>query len=160
MRTGDLGELDDDGYLILTGRKKDLLVTAGGKNVSPGPLEDRLRSNALISQAVVVGDGRPFIGALLTLDPEPFENWKASNGKPASASVADLADDPDLRGALQAVVDDANASVSHAEAIKRFAVLPHDLTEESGELTATLKIKRNVVSERFADQIASIYRSR
>ncbi|ORM01357.1 AMP-dependent synthetase/ligase [Prescottella equi] len=160
MRTGDLGELDDDGYLILTGRKKDLLVTAGGKNVSPGPLEDRLRSNALISQAVVVGDGRPFIGALLTLDPEPFENWKASNGKPVSASVADLADDPDLRGALQAVVDDANASVSHAEAIKRFAVLPHDLTEESGELTATLKIKRNVVSERFADQIASIYRSR
>lgn len=160
MRTGDLGELDDDGYLILTGRKKDLLVTAGGKNVSPGPLEDRLRSNALISQAVVVGDGRPFIGALLTLDPEPFENWKASNGKPASATVADLADDPDLRGALQAVVDDANASVSHAEAIKRFAVLPHDLTEESGELTATLKIKRNVVSERFADQIASIYRSR
>ncbi|NKS63371.1 AMP-binding protein [Rhodococcus hoagii] len=157
MRTGDLGELDDDGYLILTGRKKDLLVTAGGKNVSPGPLEDRLRSNALISQAVVVGDGRPFIGALLTLDPEPFENWKASNGKPASATVADLADDSDLRGALQAVVDDANATVSHAEAIKRFAVLPHDLTEESGELTATLKIKRNVVSERFAAQIASIY---
>lgn len=157
MRTGDLGELDDDGYLILTGRKKDLLVTAGGKNVSPGPLEDRLRSNVLISQAVVVGDGRPFIGALLTLDPEPFENWKSANGKPASATVADLADDPDLRSALQAVVDDANATVSHAEAIKRFVILPRDLTEEAGELTATLKIKRAVVSERFVDRIDAIY---
>lgn len=160
LRTGDLGELDDDGYLTLTGRKKDLIVTAGGKNVSPGPLEDRLRSDVLISQAVVVGDGRPFIGALLTLDPEPFENWKAAHGKPASATVADLADDADLRAAVQAVVDDANSTVSHAEAIKRFAILPRDLTEEAGELTATLKIKRNVVSERFAEQIASIYRAR
>lgn len=157
MRTGDLGELDDDGYLTLTGRKKDLLVTAGGKNVSPGPLEDRLRSNVLISQAVVVGDGRPFIGALLTLDPEPFENWKSANGKSASATVADLADDADLRTALQAVVDDANSIVSHAEAIKRFVILPRDLTEEAGELTATLKIKRAVVSERFADRIDAIY---
>ncbi|QCQ93770.1 AMP-dependent synthetase/ligase [Rhodococcus sp. SGAir0479] len=160
LRTGDLGELDDDGYLTLTGRKKDLLVTAGGKNVSPGPLEDRLRSNVLISQAVVVGDGRPFIGALLTLDPEPFENWKAANGKPASATVSDLADDPDLRKAVQAVVDDANTTVSHTEAIKKFEILPRDLTEEAGELTATLKIKRNVVSERYAEQIASIYRRR
>ncbi|WP_430335556.1 AMP-dependent synthetase/ligase [Rhodococcus sp. ACT016] len=160
LRTGDLGELDDDGYLTLTGRKKDLLVTAGGKNVSPGPLEDRLRSHVLISQAVVVGDGRPFIGALLTLDPEPFENWKAANGKPASATVADLATDPDLRAALQSVIDDANSTVSHAEAIKRFEILPTDLTEEAGELTATLKIKRNVVAERYAAQIESIYRGR
>ncbi|MGF7122660.1 AMP-dependent synthetase/ligase [Rhodococcus sp. BE178] len=158
LRTGDLGELDDDGYLTLTGRKKDLLVTAGGKNVSPGPLEDRLRSNVLVSQAVVVGDGRPFIGVLLTLDPEPFGNWKSANGKPASATVADLATDTDLRAALQAVIDDANSTVSHAEAIKRFEILPHDLSEESGELTATLKIKRQVVSERFAEQIESIYR--
>ncbi|CAM2809649.1 long-chain fatty acid--CoA ligase [Prescottella defluvii] len=158
LRTGDLGELDDDGYLTLTGRKKDLLVTAGGKNVSPGPLEDRLRSNVLVSQAVVVGDGRPFIGVLLTLDPEPFGNWKSANGKPASATVADLAADTDLRAALQDVIDDANSTVSHAEAIKRFEILPHDLTEESGELTATLKIKRQVVSERFAEQIEAIYR--
>lgn len=157
LRTGDLGELDDDGYLTLTGRKKDLLVTAGGKNVSPGPLEDRLRSHALISQAVVVGDGRPFIGALLTLDAEAFENWKTANGTPGSATVSDLAADPDLRAALQAVVDDANTTVSHAEAIKRFEILPRDLTEEAGELTATLKIKRNVVSESFADRIESIY---
>lgn len=160
LRTGDLGQLDDDGYLTITGRKKDLLVTAGGKNVSPGPLEDRLRSNVLISQAVVVGDGRPFIGALLTLDAEAFEDWKAANGKPASASVSDLAADSDLRDAVQAVIDDANSTVSHAEAIKRFAILPRDLTEEAGELTATLKIKRNVVTERFAEQIASIYQGR
>ncbi|WP_137725672.1 AMP-dependent synthetase/ligase [Prescottella subtropica] len=157
LRTGDLGELDADGYLVLTGRKKDLLVTAGGKNVSPGPLEDRLRSHVLISQAVVVGDGRPFVGALLTVDAEPFEHWKTSNAKPATATVADLIDDADLRAALQAVIDDANTTVSHAEAIKRFEILPRDLTEEAGELTATLKIKRNVVSDRFAGHIEAIY---
>ncbi|WP_305094476.1 long-chain fatty acid--CoA ligase [Prescottella sp. R16] len=158
LRTGDLGELDADGYLVLTGRKKDLLVTAGGKNVSPGPLEDRLRSHVLISQAVVVGDGRPFVGALLTVDAEPFEDWKAANGKPVAATIADLVDDADLRAALQSVIDDVNTTVSHAESIKRFAILPRDLTEEAGELTATLKIKRNVVADRFAEHIESVYR--
>ncbi|QBJ97850.1 long-chain fatty acid--CoA ligase [Rhodococcus sp. ABRD24] len=158
LRTGDLGELDGEGFLTLTGRKKDLLVTAGGKNVSPGPLEDRLRSNVLISQAVVVGDGRPYIAALLTLDAEPFAHWKSVHGKPVSATVEDLADDLDLRAALQAVVDDANSTVSHAEAIKKFVLLPRDLSEANGELTATLKIKRNVVAERFADQIEALYR--
>ncbi|MFE3291819.1 AMP-dependent synthetase/ligase [Rhodococcus sp. NPDC059234] len=156
FRTGDLGALDEDGYLTITGRKKDLLITAGGKNVSPGPLEDRMRSHPLVSQAVVVGDGRPFIGALLTVDPEVLAHWSSQHGKDGS-SIADLRDDPDLRAALQEVVDDANTTVSHAEAVKRFAILGRDLTEEGGELTATLKIKRNVVAERFADEIDALY---
>ncbi|MFC9554704.1 AMP-dependent synthetase/ligase [Rhodococcus sp. NPDC056960] len=158
FRTGDLGELDDDGYLTITGRKKDLLVTAGGKNVSPGPLEDRLRSHPLVSQAVVVGDGRPFVGALLTVDPPEFEKWKSAHGKPSDASVADLRDDEELRGDLQDAVDDANTTVSHTESIKRFVILGRDLTEADGELTATLKIKRPVVTERFAADIANLYR--
>ena len=158
FRTGDLGDLDESGYLTITGRKKDLLITAGGKNVSPGPLEDRLRSHPLVSQAVVVGDGRPFIGALLTVDPQEFRKWKSAHGKSSDATVADLRDDEELRGDLQDAVDDANTTVSHAESIKRFVVLDRDLTEAGGELTATLKIKRRVVTERFADDIASLYR--
>ncbi|GAA4479599.1 long-chain fatty acid--CoA ligase [Rhodococcus olei] len=157
FRTGDLGAIDEDGYLTITGRKKDLLITAGGKNVSPGPLEDRMRSHALVSQAVVVGDGRPFIGALVTVDPDVFATWRAENGRSENTTVADLREDADLRAAVQAVVDDANTTVSHAEAVKRFVILARDLTEESGELTATLKIKRNVVAERFEAEIESLY---
>ncbi|AKD98536.1 AMP-dependent synthetase/ligase [Rhodococcus erythropolis] len=157
MRTGDLGELDSDGYLSITGRKKDLLVTAGGKNVSPGPMEDRIRSHSIVSQAVVVGDGKTYITALLTVDPEVFEKWKAENGKPSGASVAELRDDKDLRAELQKAVDDANAAVSHAESIKKFVILDRDLTEEDGEMTATLKIKRNVVVDRFSKEIEGMY---
>ncbi|MBF6133941.1 long-chain fatty acid--CoA ligase [Nocardia otitidiscaviarum] len=158
LRTGDLGELDVDGFLSITGRKKDLLVTAGGKNVSPGPLEDRIRSHALISQAIVVGDGRTFITALITIDPEAFESWKATTATPPHATIADLRDDPTLLAEVQRAVDDANNTVSHAEAIKKFTVLPRDLSEESGELTATLKVKRHVIAERFAAEIESMYR--
>ena len=157
FRTGDLGALDDDGYLTITGRKKDLLVTAGGKNVSPGPLEDRMRSHPLISQAVVVGDGRPFIGALVTVDPEVLGHWGSENGKGDGATITDLRDDSDLRAALQLVIDGANTTVSHAESVKKFAILGRDLTEDDGELTATLKIKRNVVADRFADEIDALY---
>jgi len=158
FRTGDLGALDDDGYLTITGRKKDLLVTAGGKNVSPGPLEDRMRSHPLVSQAVVVGDGRPFIAALLTVDADVLGHWGAENGKADGATAADLRNDPELIAALQLAVDDASSTVSHSEAVKKFTILVRDLTEEHGELTATLKIKRNVVSERFAEDIDSLYR--
>lgn len=157
FRTGDLGTLDEDGYLTITGRKKDLLITAGGKNVSPGPMEDRMRSHELVSQAVVVGDGRPFIGALVTIDPEVFETWRSENGKGDDATIADLRDDADLRAAVQSVINDANTLVSQAEAVKRFVILDRDLTEEGGELTATLKIKRNVVSDRYAAEIESLY---
>ncbi|WP_040862825.1 AMP-dependent synthetase/ligase [Nocardia niigatensis] len=158
LRTGDIGVLDQDGFVSITGRKKDLLITAGGKNVSPGPMEDRIRSHTLISQAVVLGDGRPFITALITLDPEAFTTWKAANSKPAKATIADLRADPTLRAEIQRAIDDANSTVSHAESVKKYALLDRDLTEESGELTATLKVKRHVIAERFADAIENMYR--
>ncbi|MBO0839867.1 MAG: long-chain fatty acid--CoA ligase [Sciscionella sp.] len=157
FHTGDLGELDDDGYLKITGRKKDLIVTAGGKNVAPAVLEDRLRAHPLISQCMVVGDKQPFIGALLTVDPEFFPTWKSEHDKPASTTVAELVDDPQLRADLQAAVDEANKAVSHAEAIKKFRVLPADFTEEAGEITPSLKLKRNVVAKHYAADIDAIY---
>ena len=156
--TGDLGRLDDEGYLTITGRKKDLLITSSGKNVAPTVLEDRLRSHWLVSQCLVVGDQRPFIGALVTIDPEAFGSWKAQAGKSATASVADLHEDPDLLAALQPAVDDANEAVSGAESIKKFRVLPTDFTEESGELTPTLKVKRHIVLKTFGDDVEALYR--
>ncbi|HEY2205794.1 MAG TPA: long-chain fatty acid--CoA ligase [Pseudonocardia sp.] len=162
FHTGDLGELDDDGYLRITGRKKELIVTAGGKNVAPAVLEDRLRAHPLISQCMVVGDGQPFIAALITLDPEALPGWREQHDKPASGDPADpgdLVDDPTLREEIQAAVDEANKAVSHAEGIKKFRVLPVDFTESGGELTPTLKLKRAVVSKSFAEDIAELYRS-
>jgi long-chain acyl-CoA synthetase len=155
--TGDLGELDDEGFLAITGRKKEIIVTAGGKNVSPAVLEDRLRMHALISQAMVVGDGRPFIGVLITIDQETFGPWKARHGKPADATVADLRDDPDLRAEIQEAVDDANKAVSRAEAIKKFRILDVDFTQEDGHLSAKLGIKRSVLAKEFAGEIDALY---
>ncbi|MDO4928212.1 MAG: long-chain fatty acid--CoA ligase [Corynebacterium sp.] len=157
LNTGDLGELLDSGHLVITGRKKDLIVTAGGKNVSPGPLEDILRAHPLISQAMVVGDGKPFIGLLVTLDDEAFKRWKLDRNLPESRSVAELANDPALRAEIQDAVNTANATVSHAEGIKKFYILDRDLTEEDDELTPTLKVKRNVVARRYSDVIDRIY---
>ncbi|MFW0787412.1 long-chain fatty acid--CoA ligase [Gordonia sp. CPCC 206044] len=157
FHTGDLGKLDADGFLTITGRKKELIVTAGGKNVSPAGLEDVIRAHALVSQALVIGDAKPFIAALITIDPEAFPAWKERTGKPADATVADLATDPDLRAEVQSAVDDANKTVSHAEAIKKFRILPDDFTEETGEMTPTLKVKRNVVLDKFTDDISAIY---
>jgi long-chain acyl-CoA synthetase len=157
FHTGDIGEIDTDGYLTITGRKKEILVTAGGKNVAPAVLEDRLRAHALISQAMVVGDRQPFIGCLVTIDPEAFPAWKQVHGKPAEATVADLREDPQLRAAIQAAVDEANTAVSRAEAIRKFRILPQDFTEDGGELTPTMKVKRNVVMRRYADEVAAIY---
>ena len=157
FHTGDLGELNDDGFLKITGRKKEIIVTAGGKNVAPSGLEDTLRANPVISQAMVVGDRRPFIGALVTIDEEFFPAWKSQHGKPADATVAELADDPDLRAAVQGAVDEANKQVSHAEAIKKFVVLGKDFTEASGEITPSLKLKRNVVSKNYANAIEQLY---
>ncbi|HYQ37061.1 MAG TPA: long-chain fatty acid--CoA ligase [Mycobacterium sp.] len=157
FRTGDLGAVDEDGFLSITGRKKGLIVTAGGKNVAPAVLEDQLRAHPLISQAMVVGDAKPFIGALITIDPEAFEGWKQRNSKPSGASVADLATDPDLVAEVDAAVKQANLSVSHAESIRKFRILPVDFTEDTGELTPTMKVKRKVVAEKFASDIESIY---
>ncbi|WP_333619213.1 AMP-dependent synthetase/ligase [Dietzia sp.] len=153
--TGDLGSLDDDGFLRITGRKKEIIVTAGGKNVAPAGLEDGLKQNPLISEAVCVGDGRPFIGVLLTLDEDEIERWKDANGK--TGSIADLAEDPELKKDLDKALDAANATVSHTEAIKKFKVLPGQFTEETGELTPSLKVKRNVVHDKFSKQIDAIY---
>jgi long-chain acyl-CoA synthetase len=157
FRSGDLGALDDEGFLTVTGRKKELIITAGGKNVSPAVLEDRLRSHAPISQAMVVGDGRPYIGVLITLDPEALGPWKAQHGKPADATIASLRDDPDLLADVQAAVDDANQAVSRAESIRRFRILDDDFTVESGQLSAKLGIRRSVLAKDFAADIDMLY---
>jgi long-chain acyl-CoA synthetase len=157
LHTGDLGSLDDEGFLRVTGRKKELIVTAGGKNVAPAVLEDRLRAHPLISQVMVVGDNRPFIAALITLDPEPLEHWKKQHGKPAGATPADLATDPDLLAELQAAVDDANKAVSRAESIRKFVILPVDFTTDNGYITPSLKVKRAVVAKDFAAEIEKLY---
>ncbi len=158
FHSGDLGELDDGGYLTITGRKKDLIITSSGKNVAPAVLEDRLRAHWLVSQCVVVGDARPFIGALITIDADAFQQWKQDAGKPAAAGVADLRADPQLLASVQEAVDDANTAVSGAEAIKAFRVLDADFTEEGGELTPTLKVKRNIVLASFDEEVEALYR--
>jgi long-chain acyl-CoA synthetase len=157
FHTGDIGELDDEGFLKITGRKKELIVTAGGKNVAPAVLEDRLRGHPLISQCIVVGDNKPFIACLLTIDAEALPQWKRENGKPESAQVEDLVDDPDLRNEMQKAVDEANKAVSRAEAIRKFKVLTVDFTEEGGQMTPTLKLKRNVVMKDFASEVEALY---
>jgi long-chain acyl-CoA synthetase len=157
FHSGDIGEIDDGGFLKITGRKKELIVTAGGKNVAPAVLEDRLRANFLVSQCMVVGDGKPFIAALVTIDPESFPTWLANTGKPETATVAELADDPDLQAEIQSAVDEANKAVSKAEAIKKFAILPVDWTEEAGQLTPSLKLKRNVVMSQWQEDVEALY---
>ena len=157
LHTGDIGALDDEGFLSVTGRKKELIVTAGGKNVAPAVLEDRLRAHTLISQCIIVGDNRPFIACLITLDPDALDYWKASHDKPATVGPADLATDPDLLKDLQAAVDDANKAVSRAESIRKFQVLSADFTEASGHLTPSLKVRRNMVTKDFAAQIEALY---
>jgi long-chain acyl-CoA synthetase len=156
FHTGDVGELDDEGFVRITGRKKEILVTAGGKNVAPAVLEDRIRAHALVSQCMVVGDGEPFIAALVTIDPDSFPAWAAEHGK--TGSVADNVDDPDLVAAIQDAVDDANKAVSQAESIRKFTILPDDWTEEGGQLTPSLKLKRSVVMREFRDDVSALYR--
>ncbi len=157
LHTGDLGSLDDEGFLRVTGRKKEIIVTAAGKNVAPAVLEDRLRAHPLISQCMVVGDGRPFVACLITLDPEALEHWKKQHGKPESATAAELADDPDLIADIQAAVDDANKAVSRAESIRKFRLLPVDFTTDNGYITPSLKVKRAVVAKDFAAEIDALY---
>jgi len=156
LATGDLGHLDAEGYLYITGRKKEMLITAGGKSVAPAPLENWLRAHPLISQVMVVGDGRPYISALITLDLEGVSHWRRINGK-HPVPVELVADDEELRKVLQRAVDEANKLVSRPESIRRFAVLPADLTEEAGHLTPSMKLKRNVIAEEFADLIEELY---
>ncbi|GGR94375.1 long-chain-fatty-acid--CoA ligase [Streptomyces aureoverticillatus] len=158
FHTGDIGTLDEDGYLRITGRKKEIIVTAGGKNVAPAVIEDRIRAHALVAECMVVGDGRPFVGALVTIDEEFLVRWASEHGKPAGASAASLREDADLLAAVQQAVDDGNAAVSKAESVRKFRVLPAQFTEESGHLTPSLKLKRNVVAKDYADEIEALYR--
>jgi long-chain acyl-CoA synthetase len=156
FRSGDLGKLDEEGYLYITGRKKELIVTAGGKNVAPAVLEDRLRANPLISQCMVVGDNKPFIAALVTLDPDAIKPWAVANKK-EGASIADLTKDPTLLAVIQTAVDEANKAVSRAESIRKFTVLPVDFTIPGGQLTAKLSVKRHVVAQQFAREIDELF---
>jgi long-chain acyl-CoA synthetase len=157
FHTGDVGEVDDEGFVRITGRKKEILVTAGGKNVAPAVLEDRLRAHALVDQCMVVGDGQPFIAALVTLDPDSVPAWAQAHGKPTR--IADLVDDPDLRAEIEAAVEDANKAVSKAESIRKFTILADAWTEEGGQLTPSLKLKRNVVMRECRDEVAGLYLS-
>jgi long-chain acyl-CoA synthetase len=155
FHTGDLGEFDVDGFIRITGRKKEILVTAGGKNVAPTLLEDQIRLHPLVSQCMVVGDGKPFIAALITIDPETIVPWATERGKPTD--VVSLTQDPDLIAEVQKAIDDANATVSHAEAIKKFSILPIDWTQETGELSLKLSLRRHIVMKNHESDVEALY---
>ena len=157
LHTGDTGELDSDGFVRITGRKKELIVTAGGKNVAPAVLEDRVRAHRLVSQALVVGDGKPYVAALVTLDQEALPGWLTEVGKRTETAASDLVDDDALRAEIQTAIDDANRAVSKAESIRKFTILPTDWTEAGGQVTPSMKLKRNVVLKENADAIAALY---
>jgi long-chain acyl-CoA synthetase len=157
LHTGDVGALDDQGMLRVTGRQKELIVTAGGTNVAPAVLEERVRTDPLVSHCLVVGDGRPYVGCLITLDPEEFELWKHRHARPADASAQDLADDSDLVADIQQAVDEANKAVSRAESIRRFRILPRDFTEAAGQVTPSDKVRRSIVARDFAADVEALY---
>ena len=156
FHSGDVGEVDDEGFVRITGRKKEILVTAGGKNVAPAVLEDRVRAHALVDQCLVVGDGQPFIGALVTLDREALVVW--AEGRGLSGSAEDLLDHADVRAAVEEAVEDANRAVSKAESIRKFAVIAEEWTEEGGQLTPSLKLKRSVVMRESRAHVEALYR--
>ncbi|MEU3445127.1 AMP-dependent synthetase/ligase [Streptomyces griseoincarnatus] len=155
--TGDLGSLDEDGYLTITGRKKDIIVTSGGKNVSPSVLEDRLRSRPPVGQCLVVGDNRPFVAAVVTLDPETVAHWLSVRGMPAGTPMSEVVRDPRMHADVQKAVDYANEAVSRAESIRKFVVVEGEFTEENGLLTPSLKVKRKAAQEAYAKEIAALY---
>ena len=157
FHTGDIGEIDDDGFVRITGRKKELIVTAAGKNVAPAVLEDRLRAHWLISQCLVVGDHQPFIAALITIDPESFPIWLSRHKLPADTPLSAVVDNDALRADAQAAVDDANRAVSKAESIRKFTILADDWTEAGGQITPSLKLKRKVVMKENAAEIDALF---
>jgi long-chain acyl-CoA synthetase len=156
FKSGDLGRLDDEGFLYITGRKKEIIVTAGGKNVAPAVLEDRLRAHPLVSQCMVVGDNQPFIASLITIDQDMLKGWVAANSK-TGATIDTLINDPDLIAVIQTAVDEANKAVSKAESIRKFTILAQDFTIAGGELTAKLSLKRHVIAQKYASEIAALF---
>ncbi|CAN2239771.1 AMP-dependent synthetase/ligase [Candidatus Planktophila dulcis] len=156
FKSGDLGRLDDEGFLYITGRKKEIIVTAGGKNVAPAVLEDRLRAHPLVSQCMVVGDNQPFIATLITIDQDMLKGWIAANSK-TGATIDTLINDPDLIAVIQTAVDEANKAVSKAESIRKFTILAKDFTIAGGELTARLSLKRHVIAEKYASEITALF---
>ena len=157
FKSGDLGTIDSDGFLSIVGRKKELIVTSGGKNVAPAVLEDRVKAHPLISQCLVVGDSKPFIAALVTIDADAIKPWIVANKKDG-ATIKDLVNDPDLTAVVQTAVDEANKAVSRAESIRKFTILPIDFTIADGQLTAKLSVKRHVVGQQFSREIEALYR--
>jgi long-chain acyl-CoA synthetase len=153
LHTGDLGRVDEDGFIYITGRKKDIIITAGGKNITPANLENGLKQNRWISQAVVVGDRRPYLIVLITLDPEEAPAFAEQHG----LKVEELPESEAMRAEVQKAIDQVNAGVGRVEQIKKFKILPHDLSQETGELTPTMKVKRNVVNEKFAGEVEALY---
>ncbi|MGI8461986.1 MAG: AMP-dependent synthetase/ligase, partial [Solirubrobacterales bacterium] len=155
LHTGDIGEIDSDGFVKITGRKKDIIITAGGKNITPANLEAEIKQHPLVSQCVVIGDRRPFLVALVTLDPE--EAAKFADEHDLGPDLAALASNAQVRESIQAHVDEINQKFARVEQVKKFEILPADLSQEGGELTPTLKVKRNVVAEKYDDQVESLY---
>jgi long-chain acyl-CoA synthetase len=156
LHTGDLGRLDENGFLYITGRKKDIIITAGGKNITPANLENGLKQNQYISQAVVYGDRRPYLTAVITLDPDEIASY-ATEHNLGTTAVAELSKHPEVRKLVQKALDGVNEKVARVEQVKKFEILPHDLTQETGELTPTLKVKRKVVYEKYADEFSALY---
>jgi long-chain acyl-CoA synthetase len=157
FKTGDLGSFDDEGFLKITGRKKEIIVTAGGKNVAPAALEDPIRANPIVGQVVVVGDQKPFISALVTLDSEMLPTWLSNNGLPADMPLTEAARNSAVRAEVQRAIDIANKHVSRAESIRKFTILPTEWTEASGHLTPKMSIKRNVILEDFSADVDNLY---
>jgi long-chain acyl-CoA synthetase len=155
LHTGDIGEIDSDGYLSITGRKKDIIITAGGKNITPANLEAEIKQHPLVSQCVVVGDRRPYLVALVTLDPEAAAAYAAENDLPDDPAA--LAANADVHASIMAHVEQVNARFARVEQVKKIEILPEDLSQENGELTPTMKVKRNVVADKYAEQIEALY---
>jgi long-chain acyl-CoA synthetase len=155
LHTGDIGEIDSDGFLSITGRKKDIIITAGGKNITPANLEAEIKQHPLVSQCVVIGDRRPYLVALVTLDPEEAATWAKEHE--VEADLAALSENAEIRASIEAHVNEINEKFARVEQVKKIEILPHDLSQETGELTPTLKVKRNVVADKYSGEIDSLY---